>query len=141
MTVDILLATYNGEQFLKEQLESIFNQTNNNFKLIIRDDGSTDGTGRILKEYKSKYPDKINLIIDSEATGSAKMNFSKLMEASSAEYIFFCDHDDIWLPNKIQIMLTEIQKIETSIPYNLKKKPFLKLKICENVQNTIFRRY
>ena len=59
-TIDILLATYNGEQFLAQQLDSLLAQTIRNFRILVRDDGSTDSTKKILKEYQNKFPEVIN---------------------------------------------------------------------------------
>ena len=59
--VDILMATYNGEEFIKEQIESILLQDHQNFKLIIRDDGSSDGTLSVIKQYIEKFPSRIEL--------------------------------------------------------------------------------
>ena len=75
----ILLATYNGESFLKDQLESLILQTYTNWTIFIHDDNSTDQTLTILKEYQSKYQKKIILLEDNIATGSAKNNFTYLL--------------------------------------------------------------
>ena len=63
-TIDILMATYNGQKFIAEQLDSIFSQTFQDFRLIVRDDGSTDNTGAILEEYSAKYPGRIKIVHD-----------------------------------------------------------------------------
>ena len=62
--VDILMATYNGGKYIAEQIDSILNQTYNDWKLYIRDDGSKDNTINIVKEYSEKYPDKIIFVED-----------------------------------------------------------------------------
>lgn len=111
-TIDILLATYNGEKYLKEQLESIENQTYDNWHLIVRDDGSKDNTLKILKEFENKYPSKVTIINDGISSGSAKNNFFKLMNYSENEYIACCDQDDVWLENKLEIMYKELKKLE-----------------------------
>lgn len=111
-TIDILLATYNGEKYLDEQLKSIENQTYKNWYLIIRDDGSKDNTINILNNFKKKYPDKVKIINDGISSGSAKNNFFKLMSYSENEYISCCDQDDIWLDNKLEIMYEELKKLE-----------------------------
>ena len=111
-TIDILLATYNGEKYLKEQLESIENQTYDNWHLIVRDDGSKDNTLRILKEFENKYPSKVTIINDGISSGGAKNNFFKLMNYSENEYIACCDQDDVWLENKLEIMYKELKKLE-----------------------------
>lgn len=73
--IDILMATYNGEKYLREQLDSIINQSYKDWRLIIRDDCSTDSTFAILEEYRVKYPDKILLIAAEKASGGAMQNF------------------------------------------------------------------
>lgn len=74
-TVAILLATYNGEKYLKEQLDSILSQTYKNFKIIVSDDGSTDKTRNILVQYEKEYPSKIRLLLDHALFHSARDNF------------------------------------------------------------------
>lgn len=120
--VDILLASYNGERYIKEQIESILAQDYQNFQLFIRDDGSTDGTLEIIKEYTSKYPDKIRLIEDDVRCGSAVKNFMQLTKYATADYVMYSDQDDYWFPNKISVSLKRIQMIENKIG---KDKPVL----------------
>lgn len=112
--VDILLATYNGANFLKIQLESIVNQSHTNWKLLIRDDGSTDDTVSIIQLYCQKYPEKMIWINDGKGNVGPKTNFSILMENSNSDYIFFADQDDFWLPQKIEITLKKIIAIENN---------------------------
>lgn len=101
--INILLATYNGEKYLSEQLDSIVNQTYKDWKLIIHDDGSSDGTIKVIEVYVAKYPEKIVFIDDNVKTGGAKNNFLHLMKFATEPYIMFCDQDDLWLQNKIQL--------------------------------------
>jgi glycosyltransferase involved in cell wall biosynthesis len=110
--IDILLTTYNGEKYLNEQFDSLLNQTVQNFKIIIRDDGCTDRTIDIIKEYKIKYPKQIELIEDNLGNLRSSKSFMKLLEYSTAEYIMFCDQDDIWLPNKIEVSFNKILELE-----------------------------
>lgn len=110
--VEILLATYNGEKYISHQLDSILNQTYKNIRILIHDDGSTDNTLKIIKEYQNEYPDRIFLIDDGIKTGGAVWNFEHLMKYSNAEYIMFSDQDDVWLPEKIEITLHEFIKTE-----------------------------
>lgn len=106
--VDILLATYNGEKYLKEQIDSILNQTYKNFNLIISDDFSKDGTVDILKEYEKK-DSRITLYLQEENLGSNK-NFEFLLSKISSDYYMFSDQDDVWHEDKIEICLDEIIK-------------------------------
>lgn len=118
-SVQILLATYNGEQFLEQQLESLLQQTYTAFRVLIRDDGSTDNTLSILQQYISKYPTKFFLLQDDRKNVGATQNFGILLENADADYLFFCDQDDIWLSNKIEKSLNIICNLEagqTSTP-------------------------
>lgn len=110
--IDILIATYNGGEFIKEQLESIINQTYTNWLVIIRDDDSIDNTKEIIRSYKKKYPGKIRIINDNNRNLGVVKNFSCLLSQSSSEYIMFCDQDDVWLPDKIEKTLIKMLKIE-----------------------------
>lgn len=110
--IEILLATYNGEQYLREQLESILSQDYENWIVRACDDASTDGTYNILKEYQEKYPDKFILAKNQKGFGSAKKNFINLIKSSTCDYVMCCDQDDVWLPNKISLTLQEMKKNE-----------------------------
>lgn len=113
--VEILLATYNGEKYIRQQLDSILNQTYKDFKILIRDDGSTDKTKDIIGEYQVNFPDKIKIIKDDLKCGSSASNFMRLMEESNADYVMFSDQDDFWLPFKIEKSLENIKYIEEKI--------------------------
>lgn len=76
------MATYNGERFITEQIDSILNQTYQNWKLIIHDDGSEDATVAIIKQYKQQFPDKIFLIEDGIVFRNAYKNFFRNYSAS-----------------------------------------------------------
>ncbi len=110
--IDILMATYNGEEFIEEQLNSILNQSYSNWRLIISDDCSQDNTISIVKEYKNKYPDKILLFQNDRPSGSAQSNFFNAIKYTSANYVMFSDQDDIWLPNKIKDTFNLVRKME-----------------------------
>jgi glycosyltransferase involved in cell wall biosynthesis len=114
--IDILLATYNGEKFLNEQIDSILSQSCKDWQLLIRDDGSTDATVQIINSYIKQYPDKIKLIEDNLGNLGVGHNFEKLLEHSKSEYIMFCDQDDVWLPEKIKLTLDKMKEAEISHP-------------------------
>lgn len=110
--ITVLLAVYNGEKYLKEQIESILNQSVKDIKIVIRDDGSSDGSSEIISSYCSKYPDKISCI-KGAATGAANKNFAKLLKNCDSDYIMLCDQDDVWLPKKIEKTLDAMRKAES----------------------------
>ncbi len=107
--VDILLATYNGAAFLEAQLDSILAQTHKNWRLVIRDDGSTDKTPEILEAFWTRHPDKANVLRDADGDLGLVQNFSRLLEHVSAQYAAFCDQDDVWKPEKQELSLQKIR--------------------------------
>lgn len=109
--VAILLSTYNGEKYLKEQLESILKQTYTNIKILVRDDGSIDKTKEILKEYEAQ--DKIQ-IIEGENIGFSNSFFELLKVSPKADYYAFADQDDIWEENKIERAVQVLEKKKRS---------------------------
>ena len=98
--VEILMATYNGEKYIGEQIESILSQSYTNWIIRISDDCSKDKTAEIIKKYAEEYPEKIEIIENKSPSGSAKNNFFRLLGISTGEYIMCCDQDDIWKENK-----------------------------------------
>ena len=136
--VYILLATYNGEKYIREQLESLLVQTYQNWILWIHDDGSEDGTVNIIKEYKSKFPNKIKFLDDGLKCGGPKQNFAHLLNCidDNYDYIMFCDQDDVWLNDKIEITLNKMIEIEKNYP----NKPIIihtDLKVVDEQLNSI----
>mgnify|MGYP000173063091 CR=1 FL=1 len=111
MKVEVLLATYNGERYIEEQLNSLLNQTYKDFTILIGEDCSTDSTLVILESYKKQYPNKIK-ILNNEIQRGHCYNFLNLLKETTGDYIFFCDQDDIWEKNKIELTLEKIKKIE-----------------------------
>lgn len=110
--VEILVATYNGEKYIKEQIDSLLNQTYKDIRILIRDDGSNDNTVKIIKEYIEKYGNKIVLIEDDIKCGSSMKNFMELTKHASADYVMYCDQDDFWFKDKVKISLEEMKKNE-----------------------------
>lgn len=104
--ISIALATYNGSLFLREQLESILSQSWEYFELIICDDCSTDNTLEILNEYAQK-DDRIK-IFQNDVNIGFKKNFEKILNLCTGEFIAFCDQDDIWSENHLEVLLNEI---------------------------------
>jgi glycosyltransferase involved in cell wall biosynthesis len=130
------MATYNGEPFLEQQLDSILAQSNQDWQLLIRDDGSNDNTVRIVEDYAARLPGKIRLVTDNEGHLGASLNFGKLLEYADTEYIMFSDQDDVWLPNKIELTLNAMKAAEQIYP----DKPILihtDLQVRNSELNTI----
>ena len=113
--IAILMATYNGAKYLKEQMDSLLAQTFCDWHLYIHDDGSTDRTIQILTEYHEKYLDKITLL-DYPSQGGPCLNFMSMLTRIDAEYYMFCDQDDVWLPEKIEISHNEMMIREQESP-------------------------
>jgi glycosyltransferase involved in cell wall biosynthesis len=111
--VEVLLATYNGARFLREQIDSIMAQDYGNIRVLARDDGSSDETVEILDQYAKRFPGCFRVMPASAPTGSAKNNFLLLMKASTAEYICFADQDDVWLPDKVSRTKQAMDQLET----------------------------
>lgn len=109
--IDILLATYNGEKYIRTQLDSLLHQTVKDVRILIRDDNSTDGTMKILQKYVEKYVN-IEIIHDNCKAGGAAANFFFLMKHATADYVMFCDQDDKWLPHKIEMSLSAMKEAE-----------------------------
>lgn len=105
---DVLLATYNGSKYLEEQLVSLFLQTDQSFNIIAKDDGSKDETPAILKKYADRYSKRF-CVLEGAPSGSAKNNFFYLLEHSTADYIMFCDQDDMWSREKVERTLGCLQ--------------------------------
>ena len=105
----ILMATYNGEKYIEEQIQSIISQTFQNWELYVRDDGSSDSTVHII-ELLCKQDNRINLLNDKEKHLGAKHSFLRLLSKVDGDLYMFCDQDDVWLPNKIERTLKEYKK-------------------------------
>ncbi len=111
--VEVLLATYNGERFLREQIESILAQSYPALRILARDDGSVDGTRKILEEYAEREAGRFRVLPASEPTGGAKGNFARLMGEATADYACFADQDDVWLPDKVRLTVEAMGRLES----------------------------
>ncbi len=111
----VLLATYNGEKFIDEQLASLFSQTVLPNKIFISDDNSTDSTSSLVESWQKQYPNIIELHGNISGWHGHVGNFAYLCELakkSQCEYFLFCDQDDVWYPNKIEELLRKCHSIE-----------------------------
>ena len=111
--VAVIMSTYNGEKFIREQLDSILNQTYKNIEIVVRDDGSSDGTVAIIKEYMQKYP---NIVLhEGENLGFIK-SFFELLNLADADYYSYADQDDVWLENKIELAVNSLKQLDETKP-------------------------
>lgn len=116
--IGILLCTYNGEAYLRQQLESILSQdTAEDFRILVSDDGSADGTLALLREMSSAHPNRITLLPPHAPTGSAWRHFLMLLAAGYArdfDYLMLSDQDDVWKPEKLSRCLREMRAMEAA---------------------------
>ncbi|MCL6445297.1 MAG: glycosyltransferase family 2 protein [Alicyclobacillus sp.] len=110
--VEILLSIYNGERFLRDQLDSLLEQSYKNWRVLFRDDGSSDASVTILTEYARRYPDKFLCVDPSRAALGVVRSYSRLLAMSTAPFVMFCDQDDVWLREKIDLMVETAVKVE-----------------------------
>ena len=106
----VLLAAYNGERYLREQIDSVLAQEGDfDLRLRVRDDGSSDGTAAILREYRSRFPDRVE-VLSGENIGYNACFFTLIDSAADCDYCALCDQDDVWLPGKLQAAVTHLEK-------------------------------
>ena len=110
----ILLASYNGEKYISEQLDSIINQTYKNWELIIRDDGSKDETVTILNKYEKK-DERIKILRDDKGNLGFLKNFEELLFNAKEEFVLFSDQDDFWLKNKLEKFVEKIRDLDEKV--------------------------
>lgn len=128
----ILLSTYNGEKYVKEQIESILQQDFYNLDLYIRDDGSKDSTRSIIQYYVSHYSN-VHFMQDTDNLGAA-MSFMALLKYVNSDYYMFCDQDDIWLKDKVSKSIFKIKTLEQS---NLPVLVFSDAKVVDEKLNIL----
>ena len=114
--VCILMATYNGAAYVRQQIESVLQQENADIQLILSDDGSEDGTDEILAGYEKKYPEHVICHRSGVRFGSPQKHFMYLLSRfHEAPYIMFCDQDDVWHRDKVHKTLEKMRQTEGSI--------------------------
>jgi len=129
--IDILLATYNGAAFLEAQLESVAAQTHRDWRMIVRDDGSTDRTPEILAHFQMRHPGKVEILADDDNNLGLALNFSRLMEHSDGPYASFCDQDDVWIPEKLERSLAKMHELERVYGANVPLLVFTDLEVVD----------
>lgn len=129
-TVSIVMATYNGEKYLREQIDSILENTYTDWKLEICDDGSKDQSIVIAKEYEANFPDKIQVHVNKKNLGFVH-NFLQGAQRAKGKYVMFCDQDDVWLPSKIEHTLQYIKKMEKHYGVDMPLAVFTDAKVVD----------
>lgn len=112
--ISVAMTTYNGERYIKEQLESIINQTRKVDEIIIFDDCSKDKTVQIIREAIKETEIKIFLTVNEKNVGYIE-NFRRAIEKSTGDYIFLCDQDDVWMNDKVEKMLDIMEKYDIRV--------------------------
>ena len=108
LKVSVVIATYNGEKYLRQQLDTILEQTYPVYEILIKDDCSTDKTVSIALEYQ-KINSNINIVVNPENVG-VWTNFLEGFFMAKGDYIAYCDQDDLWLPDRIEKMIPYLQR-------------------------------
>lgn len=108
--IAILMATYNGSEYLEQQINSIISQSAHDWTLYIHDDGSCDKTLNIIREYSSEH--KNIVVLDYPSQHGAKDNFLSMVQKIEADYYLFCDQDDVWHNRKIEIEMDKMREME-----------------------------
>ena len=117
VSATVMMSTYNGEKFIREQIDSILNQTfQGRIKIVIRDDGSSDNTREIIEEYKTGN-NRIIELIKGDNIGPQKSFLSLIRCVDNSDFYFFADQDDIWYPNKIQQGIDMLQTVKEPACY------------------------
>lgn len=110
--IAILLATYNGGKYLQEQIDSILTQSNTDWTLYIQDDGSTDATREVISRAAENHSDQIVFTDIGLTAQGCCCNFMSLLNRVESQYYMFCDQDDVWLPEKIELSVARMRELE-----------------------------
>ena len=112
--ISVCIATYNGQRFIEHQIKSILSQLSYEDEIIVSDDGSSDGTLNVL----DKINDKRIRVIDGAHQHSPIWNFEKSLKQARGEYVFLSDQDDLWMPEKVEVMMRHLQQYDCVISDN-----------------------
>ena len=129
--VDVLVATYNGEKYIKQQIESLLNQTYKNIQIYISDDCSTDGTRQILKEYENN--NRIKIFYQEKNLGYVG-NFEFLLHQVKSNLYMLCDQDDVWKKEKIEKSVEKLKSEDLDLVFG-------DLEVVDENLNTIYSSY
>lgn len=134
--VSIVMTTYNGEQYIAEQIESILASSFQDIEIFIYDDGSKDDTVSILKRYESLYPDKVHAYQNEVNLGVTK-NFLQAISRTRSDYVMLCDQDDYWKKDKIEVTLKRMRQMEKKYGKELPMVVFTDAEVVDSELKTI----
>lgn len=110
--VVVLLATFDGALYLRKQLDSVADQTHKQWRLVVSDDGSSDDTMQVVRRFAEEHAGKVT-ILQEDPLGSARDNFLRLLKKSGpAAYFAFCDQDDVWRLDKLELLVQQCRRVE-----------------------------
>ncbi|HIU66623.1 MAG TPA: glycosyltransferase family 2 protein [Candidatus Caccomorpha excrementavium] len=151
-TVNIVMATYQGERFLGEQIESILHSGYTDWCLYIADDGSTDRTVEIAKSFEKRYPERIHVHVNSRNRGCT-LNFLSALKRTANRagesacssnvpgYYMFCDQDDVWMPDKIEQTLRYMKQMEKKYGKQAPAAVFTDARVVDEKLTQIYRSF
>lgn len=137
--ISVVMTTYNGEKYIREQIESIVHQTTRPDEILIFDDVSTDGTQEILNYYERRY-DNVKVIINDINKGW-RANFAYAISQSKGDFIFLSDQDDIWFHDKIEKMVGIMQKNDSIELLASNYEPIYESAHIPKVNGYFYRKY
>jgi len=111
-SIDVLLGTYNGARYLRAQIESILDQEDVSFRILVRDDGSVDETPAVIEHYKRMRPERVVRVSGSDHLGAVG-NFASLLREAKAPYAALSDQDDVWARHKLRTLLGVMRDLES----------------------------
>lgn len=139
-TIAIVMATYNGEKYVREQIDSILASNYQDIELFIYDDGSKDDTVSILREYEQRYREKLH-IYQNETNLGHLMNFMRALSETTADYVMFSDQDDVWNSNKAAVTIKRMKHMEAQLGKEIPLAVFTDAVVVDqelNVRNRSF---
>lgn len=136
-SIQILLATYNGARFLPEMIRSLEGQTEQDFEVLVRDDGSSDGTQDIILRWADRNPGRVRILPTAAPSGSAMRNFDILLQQSQAPYVLFADQDDVWQADKVARTWAALRQGEAQVGVGRPVLAFSDLRLVDEVGSPI----
>jgi glycosyltransferase involved in cell wall biosynthesis len=141
---DILLATYNGAKYLPALIQSIEAQEDRDYRVLVRDDGSNDGTLAIIRAWQARDKARVALVETDVPAGGAAANFARLMAISDAPYVLFADQDDLWRPAKVGATVAALVQAEAKRGADIPLLAFCDLAVVDaagGIINPSFRHF